>query len=100
ALLLAPPNLLFPIADIEVRDGHLTLKAESTVGTRERAFFETYQRHFGWSAGLSEEVKRQQTEWHQLPADIQRLICTMGAVGHPERRFSPPTVDACLDAYI
>ena len=100
ALLHAPHNLLVPIGDVEVRDGHLTLKPESGIGPRERAFFEVYQRHFGWSAGLYDEIARQQTEWHELPADIKRLICTMGAVGNPEKRFRAPTVDVCLDNYV
>lgn len=100
ALVYAPPALLIPIGDVEVRDERLTLKPESSIGARERAFFETYQRHFGWSAGLYDEIKQQQSQWHELPADIQRLICTMGAVANPETRFRPPTVDACLKSYI
>lgn len=100
ALLLAPPNLLVPIGDVAVIDGHLRIKPESAVGDRERAFFETYQRHFGWSAGLYDEIAAQQTEWYGLPAEIVRLICTMGAVGNPEQRFREPTAETCLDVYL
>lgn len=100
ALLLAPRNLLVPIGDVEVRDGHLAIKPESSIGVRERAFFETYQRYFGWSAGLYDEIVQQQTQWYELPADIKRLICTMGAVANPEARFHPPTVEACLKGYL
>src|SRR5690242_15359319 len=78
ALIHVPLNLLVPIGDVELRDGGLTVKAESGVGGRERAFFERYQRHFGWGAGLSEEIARLQREWFELPAEIKRSICTMG----------------------
>ena len=100
AIVHVPPNLLVPTGDLEIRGGHLTLKAHSGVGSRERAFFEAYQHHFGWSAGLFEEIARQQAEWHELPDEIKRLICTMGAVGNPENRFEAPTIDACLKNYI
>jgi hypothetical protein len=100
ALLHVPRNLLIPIADVDIRDGHLTLRPESAAGSRERTFFETYQRHFGWDAGIRDELERQQTEWNQLPAEIKRLICTMGAIGEPEKRFRKPTVEVCLSQYI
>jgi len=100
ATVRTPPNLLVPVDDIEVRDGHLVLKSASKIGARERAFFEAYQRNFGWSAGVFEEIERQQTRWHQLPDAIQRLICTMGAIGRPETRFQSPTIDVCLTRYI
>jgi hypothetical protein len=100
AIVHTPRNLLVPIGDVEVRDGHLTLKAHSGIGARERAFFETYHRDFGWSAGLFDEIERQQSDWHQLPGDLKRLICTMGAIGNPENRFSPPTAAVCLKSYV
>lgn len=100
AIVHVPPNLLVPIGDVEVRDGRLTLKTHGKIGARERVFFETYQRHFGWNAGLFEEVAAQQAEWYELPDEIRRQICTMGAVGNPESRFEAPTIDACLKNYI
>lgn len=100
AIVHVPPNLLIPIGDLEVLDGRLTLKPQSRIGARERAFFDGYQRDFGWSAGLYEELARRQSEWHELPAEIKRLICTMGAVGDPQTRFESPTAGVCLKNYI
>lgn len=100
AIVFTPRNLLVPIDDVEVRDERLAFKPQSGIGVRERAFFEAYHRHVGWSAGLFDEIERQQSDWHQLPGEIKRLICTMGAVAHPENRFSAPTSDACLKIYI
>ncbi|HZY98552.1 MAG TPA: hypothetical protein VFE36_03180 [Candidatus Baltobacteraceae bacterium] len=100
ALLHVSRNLLFPIDDVAVCGGHLRLKPESAAGTRERAFFETYQRSFGWSAGLFDEIERQQTEWNALPIEVKRSIITMGAIGEPEKRFREPTVDVCLNQYV
>jgi hypothetical protein len=100
AIVFTPRNLLVPIDDVGVHESRLALKPQSGIGARERAFFEAYHRHFGWSAGLFDEIERQQSDWHQLPAELKRLICTMGAVANPENRFSAPTLDACLKSYI
>ncbi len=95
-----PRNLLIPVDDVEVRDGHLALKPQSRVNGRERAFFEAYHRRFGWSAGLFDEIAEQQRDWHQLSGKLKRVICTMGAVGNPENRFDAPTAGVCLKRYI
>ncbi|HKE38080.1 MAG TPA: hypothetical protein VKB39_11635, partial [Candidatus Baltobacteraceae bacterium] len=100
ATLRVPRNLLIPIDDLAVRDGHLTLKPESGAGARERSFFETYQRYFGWSAGILDDIAGQQAEWYELPVEIKRLICNMGAIGEPEKRFREPSGDVCLAQYI
>lgn len=100
AIVLTPRNLLVPIDDVEVRDGRLAVKPQSRVGARERAFFEAYHRHFGWSAGLSNEIERRQTDWHRLPGELKRLICAMGAIANPESRFVAPTADTRLKSYI
>ena len=92
AKLHAPENLLFPVADIEIRNGQLVLKAASKVGERERLFFEAYERHFGWGGGGFEESWNLQKQWSELPADVTGFLTAMGGL-----RRSAQTLSAAID---
>lgn len=96
----APENLLFPVNDVEIRDGQLALKATAKVGERERLFFETYERHFGWGAGGFEECWNLQRQWSELPTDVTRYLTAMGALDDPQKRFLPPSADVCLERFV
>jgi hypothetical protein len=96
----APENLLFPVADIEIRDGQLGLKASTNVGERERRFFEAYERHFGWGAGGFQESWNQQKQWSELPADIARFLTTMGGLNDAEKCLLPPSAEACFERFV
>lgn len=100
ATLHAPENLLFPVDDVEIRDGQLRLKAQARAGERERLFFEAYERHFGWGAGGLEENWNAQKQWSELPADVTAFLTAMGALNDPEKRFLPPSVEAGFERFV
>jgi hypothetical protein len=100
AKLHAPENLMFLISDMEIRDGQLVLAGNTKAGERERSFFETYERHFGWGAGGFEEGWNLQKQWSELPADVARSLTTMQAINDPEKRFLPPSVQSSLENYL
>jgi hypothetical protein len=100
AKLHAPERLLFPVDDMEIRDGQLALKGASKVGERERLFFEAYERHFGWGAGGFEESWNLQKEWSELPAELARFLSAMGGLDDAEKRFLPPSVEASFERFV
>lgn len=104
--LRVPGNLLIPVAATELRDGQLVVApgdvprsapAERAIGTRERAFFATYQRHFGWGSAARDALWRDQAEWAQLPAAVKERML---AAGVPETRFLPPSEPLCLHLFL
>jgi hypothetical protein len=100
ATLHASENLLVPIDDLEIRDGQLVLKPQTKVGERERRFFEDYERHFGWGAGLFEETWESQKQWHELPPDVEKVLTTIGGLEDPNDRFLPPSEASCLYRFV
>jgi hypothetical protein len=96
----AGENLLFPVADIELHDAALRLKPQANAGERERAFFDAYQRHFGWGAGGFEESWNLQKQWSELPAEIIAFLSALGGLDDPEKRFLPPTVENSLERFV
>ena len=100
ATLHASENLLVLVDDVEIRNGQMMVKAESSLGPREREFFQNFQRYFGWGAGLFDELWRSQTEWSRLPPEVILAITNIGALEDPDRRFLPPTVELCLYAFV
>jgi hypothetical protein len=99
ARLHCTPNMFVPVEELEVREGELRAKPGS-VGERERAFFDDYQRHFGWSAGFAEQEWRDQEAWHNLPDSIKEYVTNMGGSQNPEVRFLAPSEDVCLLHYV
>ncbi len=94
AALIAPESLLVPVESLEVRDGQLETTARE-LGARERAFFNAYQREYGWGAGGLQAAWSTQQAWHELPVEVSDFIKTMGALTEPNLRFLPPTIDVC-----
>jgi hypothetical protein len=99
-LLRVPPNLLVPTTDVELRDGNLVTKASSTLGERERAFFDRYQREMSWGAGLSLQLWQAQREWNQLPQAVQTTLREIGWIVGLDSRFSEPSEDLCFERYM
>lgn len=93
-----PENLLVRSEDVEIRDGQLVAKSSANLGERERGFFERYQRHFSWGAGVFDKLWQAQQNWHELPLDIMATIRRMGALDY--YRFSAPSNAVCLRHYI
>jgi|SRR5271165_271922 len=93
-----PENLLVRSEDVEIRDGQLVAKASANLTKRERAFFDRYQRHFSWGAGVFEQLWQAQQHWHELPLDIMATVRQMGGVDY--YRFSAPSNEICLYQYV
>lgn len=99
ATIHTPLSLNVPADSIVVRDGRMTSDAPA-LGTRERAFFEDYQAHFGWGNGGADESRNELSAWHALPPDVIALIrSTIGANDLPHR-FDAPTEAACVEQYL
>ena len=93
-----PENLLVRSEDVEIRDRQLVAKSSANLGKRERAFFDRYQQHFSWGAGVFDKLWQAQQHWHELPLDIMATIRRMGTVNY--FRFSAPSNEVCLRHYI
>jgi hypothetical protein len=100
AAIHASENLLFRVADVDLRDGQLRLKQQANVGERERRFFDAYERYFGWGAGGLEESWSLQKQWNELPADVVAFLKTMGGLDDPDKRFLPPSLDSSFDLFV
>jgi hypothetical protein len=100
ARLHAPENLLVPTSDLDLRDGRLVVKATSSVGARERAFFEALQEHFGWSAGGRDKSWRAQAHWSELPKAVIERIQTMGMQQDLGQQFLAPTEEIAASHYV
>lgn len=100
AVLDTPENLIVPVEDVEIRGGRMTIKTHASLGERERSFFDAYQEHFGWGAGLSEELEQSQRQWSRLPAPVVESIRSMGALEDIDQRFLAPTPDVCFNLYV
>lgn len=99
-VLWAPESLLVPTEDLEVRDGALVVRAGSAVGSRERRFFESVHRHFGWSDRTFDELWASQRQWFGLPRDVIAFIKGMGAIVDADFRFAEPSIAVCLYEFI
>lgn len=75
--LLVPPNLLVRCDDTEIENGRLVATASSPLGARERLFFETYQEHLSWGAGVYADLWQEQLAWNQLPQDARKALSAM-----------------------
>ncbi|MEO8300167.1 MAG: hypothetical protein ABI608_00160 [Rhizomicrobium sp.] len=96
--LFAPPNLLVPCEDTEIRSGQLVVKASSSVGERERAFFGRYQRNFSWGAGVFEDLWQTQLAWNLLPQNARDALLATWPMRSND--FSQPSEDACHSRYL
>jgi hypothetical protein len=98
--LQAVETMLVPVADWELRDGQLRVKASSAAGARERDFYERFERDFGWGAGMREEMWQAQEAWSALPPAVVNALCTMGPFQDSHVRFAPPTAELCFYLYL
>ena len=100
ARIFVPENVLVPISEIEASPDALRVKGGAAIGPRERAFFDEYQRCFGWGAGGYEEVRREREAWSRLPADVTAFVQSMGVLGDPRAPFAPPDLSNCLQDFV
>ena len=96
--LRAPPNLLVPSADTELREGRLVVKASSNLGDGERKFFDRYQQEFLWGAGTLDEMWQAQLRWTELPENVQEKLKDTGSV--LADRFAEPEAALCHRRYL
>jgi hypothetical protein len=97
--LLTPVTMLVRTEDVVIHDGELTVP-EARYDARVRAFFENYQRYFGWGAGGREYAFTTQTAWHALPPPVGQSISAMFANDRDDARFLPPTEQLTLIEYL
>jgi hypothetical protein len=96
--LFAPPNLLVPCEDTEIRNGQLVVKTSSSLGARECEFFERYQQNFSWGAGVFDDLWQTQLAWHQLPQNARDALLSMWPMSVED--LVEPSEDACRKRYI
>lgn len=94
-----PRSLMIPVAGTQLRDGELVMRP-GAARKRESAFFEAYQREFGWSAGGRDASFAHQADWHAMPKEIVDLLKVICAVDDIGRRFDAPTDESALQDYI
>lgn len=98
--ILAPENLTYPLDSLELRDGRLRVKTDANVGQAERAFFDDYQREFGWNGGIRDELWHRQVEWSRLPGRVVGFMQSMGTLVDPYLPFQPPDDDVCFNQFV
>jgi hypothetical protein len=74
--MLAPPNLIFPVSDVEFVDGRLKIKSAAAIGAAERTFFENYYDSFSWNPDGRDEALAFLAKLEELPPDIRTLLST------------------------
>lgn len=89
-------TLLVPAADLELREDRLAVREASLLPLEVRELFERLHRHFGWSAGLSEELLAAQERWNRLPSEVARFLTNLGTFTDPASRFAEPSARSCL----
>jgi hypothetical protein len=99
-MIKAPPSLLIPSKNVEIRGGQLVTKASASLGKRQRAFFDRYQLELGWGAGLFEELRQAQLEWSVLPPDMQKTLRETSIASGMPTLFSAPDEEICLKRYL
>jgi hypothetical protein len=70
----APPNLIFPHADIEFVDGRLRIKDTAATGKAERTFFDNYYSDLSWGGGGRAEAEAFLHGLDQLPGDVRAIL--------------------------
>ena len=73
-LLRAPPNLIFPISDVEFVGGRWKIKDSAKVGNAERTFFENYYEGISWGGGGRAMSADFIAGLDALPADVKDLL--------------------------
>jgi hypothetical protein len=102
ATLQTPESLFIPVTDILIAGREMRVKPESAVSAEARAFFEAYQRHFGWGNGGREAAFEEQAAWHALHSEVAEAIRAIAKPGSnfPAWRFDEPSEAMCAQAYL
>ncbi|HEY5046558.1 MAG TPA: hypothetical protein VII49_00875 [Rhizomicrobium sp.] len=73
-LLHAPPNLIFPVGDVEFVQSHLRIRNGAKIGNAEKTFFENYYDAFSWGSGGRAESVAFINALAELPAEVRALL--------------------------
>ena len=69
-----PENLLVDISDVEFIDRKFRVTSRSKMGTRERAFLESYEAQFSWGKEGCGEMERIFEQAQALPENLRRSL--------------------------
>jgi hypothetical protein len=72
--IVAPPNLLISVKDVQFKNDKLGIKEDSKVPARERAFFEAYQNDFSWGAGGKKDTHAFFESVEALPENVRNVL--------------------------
>lgn len=70
-VLRVPKTLLVDTADMVFEDGALCVRAGAAIGTRERAFIESYEDRFSWGGGGRAGIERVFAQAQALPTRVR-----------------------------
>jgi hypothetical protein len=73
-LLRVPPNLLFPVEDIEFSGDSIGISDSAAAGPAERGFFRLYQNSLSWGGGGSTESAAYIAALDRLPSEIRAAL--------------------------
>lgn len=73
-LLRVPPNLLFPVDDVEFLGDRMRIRKSANIARRERDFFERYECAFSWGGGGQSESTAYIEKLDALPSDVRALL--------------------------
>lgn len=79
-----PEHLLVPLDDVVIENDSFRISPESTIGARNRAFLEAYERDFAWGPGRL-ALERLLAAFNELPESLRVLLSRLGL-----RRFFNP----------
>ena len=99
ATVFTPEHLVVPLTAVELQNSKMVVKPGMVAEPAAR-IFESYQEHFGWSAGGRDEAWHLRTQWHELAPEIISRIESMGVLDDQGHRFLAPSDDECMVDYL
>jgi len=72
--ILASPNLLYPVDDLEFENGALRVKKDAQIGNVERTFFNAYQQAFSWGSGGGADALALMEAMDTLPEPLRETL--------------------------
>ena len=96
--LCVPASLLVDPAWVELDSKEqLRIRPQSSSISEDAvAFFELYQRHFGWGDGGKDSVAQHQRDLQALPPKLKNFLHVLGAADELKQK---PTTSYCLNRY-
>lgn len=72
--LRVPPNLLFPVEDVEFAADRIRIRDKANIAEAERMFFENYENSFSWGAGGFSESNEFIRKLDTLAPEVRALL--------------------------